>query len=99
VRRVLAGVVAAGVLLVMPAVSARPKGKPAQSPPARAAQSQPARPGPTVKVYRPPDIEVKGRRQVPIKLVFGRQAPTLEARPLERTLTPRIVEAVRRAPF
>ncbi|MBI5479603.1 MAG: hypothetical protein HY906_12135, partial [Deltaproteobacteria bacterium] len=49
--------------------------------------------------HRPPPIEVKGKRQVPIKLVFGRHPPATGLRPLERDLTPRLVEAVRRAPF
>ncbi len=90
-RRLLAGVVAAGVLLVLPAAEARPKVRPPQSQPARAA--------PVEKVYRPPPVYVKGKRQAPIRLVFGRQAPTAELRQIERDRTLRLVEAACRAPF
>ena len=90
-RRVLAGVVAAGVLLAVPAASARPKARPPHS--------QPARAGAKEKVYTPPVIHVKGERAAPVKLVFGRQAPRLELRPLERDLRLQLVKAVRRAPF
>ena len=90
-RRILAGVVAGAVLLAAPVASARPKARPPQSQPARAAAKE--------KVYRPPEIKVKGERPAPVKLVFGRQAPKLELRPLERDLRLHLVDAVRRAPF
>ncbi len=90
-RRILAGVVAAGVLLSVLTAEARPKVRPPQSQPARATAKD--------KAYRPPDIVVKGKRQAPIKLVFGRQAPTAELRSIERDRTLRLFEAVRRGPF
>jgi hypothetical protein len=79
------------VLLAAPAAVARPKARPPQSQPARAA--------PVEQVYRPPVVHVTGKRQAPIRLVFGRQAPATELRPPARDSSRSLVEAVRRAPF
>jgi hypothetical protein len=81
---------AGAVLLVAPAAVARPRVRPPQSQPTRATASVP--------VHRVV-IQVTGKRQVPIRLVFGRQAPTVELRPLARDAARGLVETVRRAPF
>jgi hypothetical protein len=90
-RLVCAALVGVAVLLAAPAASARPK--------ARAPQTQPARATATGQAHRVV-VHVTGTRQVPtVRLVFGRQAPEVKLRPLERDATRSLVEAVRRAPF